>query len=103
MMSKKIINNPFPPEYFCPMCPDHYDEVMVYSDILDTFVCADCYSIIGEVLTIQEEDVDCAFEYRKNELEHISGKDYPELRRIFNMQRCIEDDMMARSVMGEDE
>jgi hypothetical protein len=99
-MAKKVMNNPFPPEYFCPMCPDHYDEVMVYSDVLDTFVCSDCYDIIGEVLMIQEEDVDCDFQYRKNELEHISGKSYLELRRIFLMQRYLEEEQIIERFSG---
>jgi hypothetical protein len=100
MKRKRIYRNAFPPDYYCPLCPDHYDDEFEYNDILDAFICTGCAFDIAWLLQDEDEGKDCNLEYRKEELERMTGKTFAQLREIASMQQSILDDMIILRING---
>lgn len=107
---KKIYRSDLPDGYSCPLCPDHYDAEFYWNHVLDTYVCEGCEWEISYMLSQEEgaegflrNDRECTFDWLRDQLENLSGKELSELRKIYNEQEGILDEAVFIHVNGEKE
>jgi hypothetical protein len=107
---KKVYKNELPAGYSCPLCPEHEDDEFYRNHVLDMYVCEGCEWEISYVLSQEEgeegflrNDRDLTFDWMREQLQHLAGKKFSELRKIFQQQESILDEAIFIHVNGGEE
>ena len=77
MSSNNLIE--VPPDYICPLCPDHKDDEFVWSDLLKAPICRGCsHDIWALIAWTDERDQDIILD----RIEQITGLSFRQYQLI---------------------